>query len=143
MGKTKKYEIQFTKKQIFLTVIALISSFLLAFASGILIGNRFLDNKVKIHEVIALGGVAKKSDFVMQTLSNVLNLPIKVASSFETCALGSAMYAAVVGGVYATIQESQKAIGHGMEKEYHPEIEKVEVFEHNYKRYLALGAQLV
>ena len=45
MGKTKKYEIQFTKKQIFLTVIALISSFLLAFASGILIGNRFLDNK--------------------------------------------------------------------------------------------------
>ena len=45
MGKTKKYEIQFTKKQIFLTVMALISSFLLAFASGILIGNRFLDNR--------------------------------------------------------------------------------------------------
>jgi len=45
MGKTKKYEIQFTKKQIFFTVVALISSFLLAFASGILIGNRFLDNK--------------------------------------------------------------------------------------------------
>lgn len=45
MSETKKYEIQFTKKQIFFTVIALISSFLLAFASGILIGNRFLDNK--------------------------------------------------------------------------------------------------
>jgi len=45
MSKTKKYEIQFTKKQILFTVIALISSFLLAFASGILIGNRFLDNK--------------------------------------------------------------------------------------------------
>jgi len=45
MSKTKKYEIQFTKKQIFFTVIALISSFLLAFASGILIGNKFLDNK--------------------------------------------------------------------------------------------------
>ena len=45
MSKTKKYEIQFTKKQILLTVIALISSFLMAFASGILIGNRFLDNR--------------------------------------------------------------------------------------------------
>ena len=45
MSKTKKYEIQFTQKQIFFTVLALISSFLLAFASGILIGNRFLDNK--------------------------------------------------------------------------------------------------
>jgi cell division septation protein DedD len=45
MSGTKKYEIQFTKKQIFFTVTALISSFFLAFASGILIGNRFLDNK--------------------------------------------------------------------------------------------------
>ena len=44
MSKTKKYEIQFTQKQIFFTVIALISSLLLAFASGILISNRFLDN---------------------------------------------------------------------------------------------------
>ena len=45
MSKTKKYEIQFTKKQILLTVIVLISSFLLAFASGIFIGNQLLDNR--------------------------------------------------------------------------------------------------
>ena len=50
MSKTKTYELQLTKKQILFTVIALISSFLLAFASGILIGNRFLDNK-KISEL--------------------------------------------------------------------------------------------
>ena len=49
MSGTKKYEIQFTKKQIFFTVTALISSFLLAFASGILIGNKFLGNKDSSH----------------------------------------------------------------------------------------------
>lgn len=105
--------------------------------------DRLLENKVQINEVIALGGVAKKSNFVMQTLSNVLNLPIKIASSFETCALGSAMSAAVVGGVYTTIQESQKSMGHGMEKEYYPEADKANVYKHNYKKYLALGTQSV
>ena len=49
MIKTKKYEIQFTKKQIFFTVTALISSFFLAFASGVLIGNKFLGNKDSSH----------------------------------------------------------------------------------------------
>ena len=102
--------------------------------------DRLLENEVKIDEVIALGGVAKKSDFVMQTLSNVLNLPIKITSSFETCALGSSMYAAVVSGVYLTLQESQIAMGHGMEKEYLPDPVKVVIYEQNYIKYLALGA---
>jgi L-ribulokinase len=102
--------------------------------------DRLLENEVKINEVIALGGVAKKSDFVMQTLSNVLNLPIKITSSFEACALGSSMYAAVVSGVYLTLQESQIAMGHGMEKEYLPDPVKVVIYEQNYKKYLALGA---
>ena len=45
MSKTKKYEIQFTKKQIFFTVTVLIVSFFLTFASGVIIGNRFLDSR--------------------------------------------------------------------------------------------------
>jgi|TARA_B110000259_G_scaffold8254_1_gene9030 L-ribulokinase len=101
--------------------------------------DRLLENEVKIHEVIALGGVAKKSDFVMQTLSNVLNLPIKITSSFETCALGSSMYAAVVSGVFLTLQESQTAMGQGIEKEYFPDPIKVIIYEQNYKKYVALG----
>ncbi|WP_298288836.1 ribulokinase [uncultured Lutibacter sp.] len=101
--------------------------------------DRLIENNVQINEVIALGGVAKKSDFVMQTLSNVLNLPIKIARSYETCALGSAMYAAVVGGVYSSLQEAQIAMGCGMENEYKPEPDKVVVYQENYKKYLKLG----
>jgi L-ribulokinase len=109
-----------------------------AFGSKAIV-DRLIENDVQINEVIALGGVAKKSTFVMQTLSNVLNLTIKVAKSNETCALGAAMYAAVVGGVYATLQEAQIAMGCGMEKEYKPELNKVGVYQENYKKYLKLG----
>jgi len=110
-----------------------------AFGSKAIV-DRLLENNISIQEVIALGGVAKKSDFVMQTLSNVLNLPIKVARSFETCALGSAMYASVVGGVYESLEIAQKAIGHGMEKEYYPDAEKAKVYKTAYTKYQALGS---
>jgi len=104
--------------------------------------DRLIENEVQITEVIALGGVAKKSEFVMQTLSNVLNLPIKIARSQETCALGAAMYSAVVTGVHKTIYEAQNEMGCGMEKEYYPDPLKAKVYESNYKKYVALGENL-
>lgn len=105
--------------------------------------NRLIENDVQINEVIALGGVAKKSEFVMQTLSNVLNLTIKVAKANETCALGAAMNAAVVGGVYNTLQEAQKAMGSGMEQVYVPDPVKASIYIHSYKKYLDLGTSKI
>jgi L-ribulokinase len=58
-----------------------------------------------------LGGVAKKSPLVMQIVADVLNMPIKVARSEQACALGSAMAAAVVAGVYPNTAEAQKENG--------------------------------
>src|SRR5690606_19001144 len=43
--------------------------------------DRFEEEGVKIESVIGIGGVAKKSPFIMQTLANVLNKPIRVAES--------------------------------------------------------------
>jgi len=42
MVKTKSFQLQFTKKQLFLTVMALILCFLLTFALGAIIGIRYL-----------------------------------------------------------------------------------------------------
>ena len=109
-----------------------------AFGSKAIV-ERLRENNIQIKEVIALGGVAKKSAFVMQTLSDVLNMPIKVARSQETCALGAAMYAAVVGGVYKTLEDAQEQMGHGMEEEYQPDVDKAAVYARNYKKYIALG----
>ena len=54
---------------------------------------RFISEGVEIKGIIALGGVAKKSPFVMQVVADVLDMPIKVARSEQACALGSAMAA--------------------------------------------------
>ncbi|WP_299577969.1 ribulokinase [uncultured Sunxiuqinia sp.] len=109
-----------------------------AFGSKAIV-DRFLREGVRIDGVIALGGVAKKSKLVMQIVCDVLNMPIKVARSEQACALGSAMAAAVVAGVYATTNEAQKKMGGGFEMEYHPIPENVAKYQKLYEDYLALG----
>jgi L-ribulokinase len=82
--------------------------------------DRFISEGVPIKGVIALGGVAKKSPFVMQVVADVLNMKIKVARSEQACALGAAMFAAVAAGVYPNVMKAQKAMGQGFEKVYSP-----------------------
>jgi len=109
-----------------------------AFGSKAIV-DRFIENGIEIKQIIALGGVAKKSRLVMQTLADVLDMPIKVASSDQTCALGAAMFAAVNAGLYKTVELSQKAMGQGFEMEYQPIPENVEQYKPLYERYLKLG----
>lgn len=101
--------------------------------------DRFIDEGVRIDGVIALGGVAKKSTFVMQTVADVLNMPILVARSEQACALGSAMAAAVVAGVYPNVEAAQKAMGNGFETEYKPIPANAAKYKALYERYSKLG----
>jgi L-ribulokinase len=75
----------------------------------------------------------------MQIVADVLNMPIKVAASEQTCALGSAMAASVVAGVYEDIPAAQKAMGGGFEKEYHPDRASAEIYETLFRKYKDLG----
>ncbi|MFD2933159.1 ribulokinase [Spirosoma flavum] len=102
--------------------------------------DRFIEEGVPIKKVIAIGGVAKKSPFVMQTLADVLNKPIQVASADQACALGAAMCAAVAAGVHPTMAAAQQAMGSGFDAEYHPRSEHVATYETLYQKYLTLGA---
>ena len=103
------------------------------------INDRFIAEGVRIDGVIALGGVAKKSPLVMQIVADVLNMPIKVARSEQACALGSAMAAAVVAGVYSSMAEAQQKMGGGIETEYHPIPENVEKYKVLYEKYRKFG----
>ena len=109
-----------------------------AFGSKV-INDRFISEGIRIDEVIAIGGVAKKNPFVMQIVADVLNMPIKVASSEQTCALGSAMAASVVAGVHKDIPAAQKAMGGGFEKEYHPDPSRAKKYETLFRKYKELG----
>ncbi|MFY0687496.1 MAG: ribulokinase [Cyclobacteriaceae bacterium] len=101
--------------------------------------DRFREEGVEIKTVVGIGGVAKKSDFIMQTLANVLDMPIKVAVSEQAPALGAAMYAAVASGIHPDLQSAISAMGNGMEKTYSPEPEKVQLYKALYDKYDRLG----
>jgi L-ribulokinase len=105
-----------------------------------MINDRFISEGIRIDGVIAIGGVAKKNPFVMQIVSDVLNMPIKVASSDQTCALGSAMAASVVAGIYKDISSAQKAMGCGFEKEYNPDPVRAKKYETLFGKYKELGS---
>ncbi|SHE44997.1 ribulokinase [Chryseobacterium takakiae] len=101
--------------------------------------DRFEEEGVKIEKVIGIGGVARKSPFIMQTLANVLNMPIVVAASDQAPALGAAIYAAVAAGIYPTVQEASQKMGSDFEAEYFPQTEKVEKYAEFMKQYQVLA----
>ena len=105
-----------------------------------MINERFISEGIRIDGVIAIGGVAKKNPFVMQIVSDVLNMPIKVAASDQTCALGSAMAASVVAGIYKDIPTAQKAMGGGFEKEYKPNPSRAKKYNELFNKYKKLGS---
>ena len=75
----------------------------------------------------------------MQTLSDVLDMPIKVCKTEQACALGAAMFAATAAGVYSTIEDAQKAMNSGFAHEYTPNPKNVEIYSEIYKQYLKIG----
>jgi L-ribulokinase len=104
-----------------------------------MIVDRFQDEGVEINTVIGIGGVARKSPFIMQTLANVLNMPIKVAESDQAPALGAAIYAAVAGGVYDNVIQASKVMGSEFEAEYFPQAKEVQTYANLMESYKTLG----
>jgi L-ribulokinase len=101
--------------------------------------DRFVSEGLKIDNIIGIGGIALKSPFVMQTMSDVLNMPIKVCNTDQACALGAAMFAATAAGVYTRIEDAIKAMNSGFAKEYHPNKENTEIYQALYDKYIKLG----
>ncbi|MDC6365885.1 MULTISPECIES: ribulokinase [Flavobacteriaceae] len=110
----------------------------ICFGSKVIV-DRFEEEGVKIDSVIGIGGVARKSPFIMQTLANVLNMPIKVAKSDQAPALGAAIYAATAAGIYDSVIDASKVMGSDFEAEYNPQPEKVESFIELMEAYQGLG----
>jgi len=103
------------------------------------IADRFQREGVPIRGVTALGGVAKKSPFIMQIVSDVMNVPIRVPRSEQTCALGAAMCAAVASGVYPALGDAMNAMKSPWEREYVPRPVESRIYARLYERYTALA----
>ncbi|RZJ70572.1 ribulokinase [Flavobacterium sp.] len=101
--------------------------------------DRFIEEGIPVKGIIGIGGVAKKSPFVMQMMADVLEMPIRIHQFKHTCALGAAMFAAVAAGIYETVEEAMEAMGRGFDVEYHPNENNSAIYRKRYENYKALG----
>lgn len=104
--------------------------------------DRFKEEGVPVKGIIGIGGVAKKSPYIMQMMADVLEMPIRIHRFEHTCALGAAMFAAVAAGIYPNVESAMAAMGTGFEKEYHPNIKTQKIYRQHYQQYLSLGRYL-
>ena len=110
-----------------------------AFGSRAIV-ERFREQGTRIDSAIAIGGVAKKSRFVMQTIADVMNIEVTVAAGDQTVALGAAMFAATAAGLYRHIGDAQQAMSPGVDAVYRPDPDRAKRYDRLYKDYLALGS---
>jgi L-ribulokinase len=100
--------------------------------------NRFEEYGVKISSVVNCGGIAEKSPLTMQIYADVTGRPMKISRSAQTCALGSAVAAAVVAGAHKNFATAQKAMTGLKPKIYKPNLKAHAVYKELYTLYKQL-----
>lgn len=101
--------------------------------------DRFNKQGIPVRGLIGMGGVAKKSPYIMQTMADVMDMPIRIHQSEQTCAAGAAMFAATAAGIYDKVEDAMEVMGKGFDKEYFPNKENVDVYKKRYLNYQLLG----
>jgi L-ribulokinase len=104
--------------------------------------DRFNDEGVPVKGLIGLGGVAQKSPYIMQVMADVMNMPIRIHRSEQTCALGAAMFAATAAGLYPKVEDAMEVMGQGFDVEYKPNPKVTSVYARRFEKYKKLGASL-
>lgn len=95
---------------------------------------------LKVEEIIASGGISQKNAMAMQIYADVLNMPIHVTATRQGPALGSAIFGAVVAGLYEDVAQAAAKM-HAPEKcVYMPDAARVEKYNEIYRDYCELQA---
>ncbi len=87
---------------------------------------------------VAVGGISRKSPYIMQMLSDALGRDVAVSDCNDSCAMGVAMYAAVDAGIYKDIETAQDAMEQPASKVYHPDAGKAGYYAARFAKYQAL-----
>jgi L-ribulokinase len=100
--------------------------------------NRFEEYGVRIDQVVNCGGIAEKNAMLMQIYADVTGREMKISRSAQTCALGSAVAAAVVGGAHLDFAQAQAAMCGIKETTFKPIAARHKVYKQLYKLYRRL-----
>ncbi len=102
------------------------------------IADRLVAHGVAVDAVVACGGIAAKSDLVLQIYADVLNRRVEVCGSQETCALGAAIMAAVAGGAFADVGAAQHALVPKRDRAFAPRADEAAVYDRLFDCYLRI-----
>ena len=75
---------------------------------------------MRIDRVVCTGGIAEKNPLLMQIYADVTGRAMQVAGSSQTCALGSAIAAAVLAGEHPDFETAQAAMTTIRPEQYEP-----------------------
>ncbi len=92
----------------------------------------------EIRVLCACGGISFKNELLMQIISDVTNLPVRMSKNVPAPAVGACMLAAVAAGAYADIYEAMAQMHCLDEGMYYPDPARVEMYEKLYREYLLL-----
>ena len=96
---------------------------------------RIRDYGVVIDRVVCTGGIAEKNPLLMQIYADVTGCTMLLANSSQTCALGSAVAAAVIAGAHADFPSAQQAMTSLRSTRYDPDPASQAVYDQLYRLY--------
>lgn len=94
---------------------------------------------ILVEDLVAVGGISKKSDYIMQMMADMLKADVSILDADQTCAIGAAMYAAVAAGIYPGADEATAHMAASRTCTFHPDPEKTSFYDTQYARYLKLA----
>jgi L-ribulokinase len=100
--------------------------------------NRLEEYGVRVDQVVNCGGIAEKNPLVMQVYADVCGRPMKISRSAQTCALGAAIFGAVAGGVYPSVEAAQAKMTDVRDTVYEPNRNHGAVYARLYRVYKTL-----
>lgn len=99
---------------------------------------RYGSSGIAVDSIVAAGGIAQKDPMMMQIYADVLGRPIRIGASTQAGALGSAIYAAVAGGLYPDIHAAAEKMACPAVKTYVPDAENHAIYSRLYAEYKTL-----
>jgi L-ribulokinase len=99
---------------------------------------RIQEYGVSTDRVVCTGGIAEKNPLLMQIYADVTGCVMQVAGSSQTCALGSAIAAAVLAGAHPDFAAAEAAMTSLRPESYQPVAENRAVYDELYALYRGL-----
>ncbi len=100
--------------------------------------NRFEEFGIRVQEVVNCGGIAEKNPFVLQIYADVCNRPMMVSRSAQTCALGAAIFGAVVGGAHESVEAAQEMMTAVRDEVFEPRPDAASIYGELFALYTQL-----